>query len=281
MVPRVIPYLVDYRSPPVASVFESMGLRNCVLDLIVADVHFLAGLSDLIVFGERWAVGAFLTLAFTGLARWLRGVTNPGALAGAISCFVLYLGGGPGAFAALITVFGLAWITTRLGYQRKQRLGIAEKREGRNASQVLANLGVATACAALYLVHKNPAFWVALAAALSEAAADTVSSEVGQAYGENARLITTWDSVPAGTNGAVSLIGTLAGVMAAAIVGSVCFLSGLLPRQWLAISVGAAILGTVVDSFLGAWLEHRRLLNNDSVNFLSTLVAAVTAASLT
>lgn len=258
-----------------------MGLRNCFLDLIVADVHFLAGLGDLTVFGERWAAGGFLTLAFTGLARWLRGVTNAGALAGAISCFVLYLGGGPGAFAALITVFGLAWITTRLGYQRKQKLGIAEKREGRNASQVLANLGVATACAALYIFHKNPAFLVALAAALSEAAADTVSSEVGQAYGEKARLITTWNSVSAGTNGAVSLIGTLAGVMAAAVVGSVCFLSGLLSQRWLAIAVGAAILGMVVDSFLGAWLERRRLLNNDSVNFLSTLVAAVAAASLT
>ena len=140
---------------------------------------------------------------------------------------------------------------------------------------------MATACAALYLVHKNPAFWVALAAALSEAAADTVSSEVGQAYGEKARLITTWNSVSAGTNGAVSLIGTLAGVMAAAVVGSVCFLSGLLSQRWLAIAVGAAILGMVVDSFLGAWLERRRLLNNDSVNFLSTLVAAVAAASLT
>ncbi len=141
---------------------------------------------------------------------------------------------------------------------------------------------MATACAALYLVHKNPAFWVALAAALSEAAADTVSSEVGQAYGENARLITTWDSVPAGTNGAVSLIGTLAGVMAAASRGlSLLSERAASPSNGWRISVGAAILGMVVDSFLGAWLERRRLLNNDSVNFLSTLVAAVTAASLT
>ncbi len=138
MVPRVIPYLVDYRSPPVASVFESMGLRNCVLDLIVADVHFLAGLSDLTVFGERWAVGAFLTLAFTGLARWLRGVTNAGALAGAISCFVLYLGGGPGAFAALITVFGLAWITTRLGLPAQAEVRHRRKARG---PQRIAGIG--------------------------------------------------------------------------------------------------------------------------------------------
>jgi len=60
-------------------------------------------------------------------------------------------------------------------------------------------------------------------------------------------------------------------------VGSVCFVGGLLPRQWLAISAGAAILRMVADSFLGAWLERRHLINNDSVNFLSTLVAALAA----
>jgi uncharacterized membrane protein len=37
----------------------------------------------------------------------------------------------------------------------------------------------------------------------------------------------------------------------------------------------------VVDSFLGAWLERRGLLNNDAVNFLSTLVAAVASSWLT
>lgn len=229
----------------------------------------------------RWATGALLTLLFTGIARWLRGVTTAGALAGALCCFVLYLGGGSGAFAALITVFGLAWITTRLGYQRKQKLGVAEKREGRNASQILANLGVAVACAVLFLLNPGrPAFLLALATALSEAAADTVSSEVGQAFADKARLITNWVSVPAGTNGAVSVIGTLAGIVAAGVVSSVCALGGLLPRTWLVISAGAAVLGMLADSFLGAWLERRRLLNNDSVNFISTLVAAVAAYAL-
>jgi uncharacterized protein (TIGR00297 family) len=247
----------------------------------VADVFDLARLSGLTGFGTRWAIGGLLTLSFSVLARWMRGVTTSGALAGGVSCFILYLGGGPGAFAALITVFGLAWITTRLGYQRKQRLGIAERREGRKASQVLANLGVATVCAALHALSPGTTVLVlALTAALSEAAADTVSSEVGQAFGDKACLITTWDSVPAGTDGAVSLSGTLAGIAAAGIVSSVCVLSGLLARQWLVISLGAAILGMVVDSFLGAWLERRRMLNNDSVNFLSTAVAAVAASWL-
>ena len=112
--------------------------------MCLTSLHFSA-LTILIAGHEgRWVVAVALTVAFTLLARVVRGVTNSGAVAGAFSCFVLYVGGGPGAFAALITVFALAWITTRLGYARKQKLGTAERREGRKASQVLANLGVAT-----------------------------------------------------------------------------------------------------------------------------------------
>jgi uncharacterized protein (TIGR00297 family) len=246
---------------------------------IVTDVSDLPQLAEVAALPGQWAVAVLLTMAFTLLARWMRGVTNSGALVGALSCFVLFVGGGPGAFAALITVFVLAWITTRLGYQRKQKLGVAERREGRKASQVLANLGVATVCAVLSVLipHNRALFLLAMAAALSEAAADTVSSELGQAFGEKARMITTWGSVPAGTDGAVSLVGTLAGVVAAGMVSSVCVVGGLLPRQWLGISAGAAVLGMVADSFLGAWLERRHLVNNDSVNFLSTMVAALAA----
>jgi uncharacterized protein (TIGR00297 family) len=247
----------------------------------VTDVYDLSRLTEVTASRGQWVVGVLLTLAFTLLARGMRGVTNSGALAGAVICIVLYLCGGPGAFAALISVFALAWVTTRLGYQRKQKLGIAERREGRKASQVLANLGVAAACAAFSVVsHGRGLFLLAAAAALSEAAADTVSSEMGQAFGDKARLVTTWSLVPPGTDGAVSLVGTLAGVVAAGIVSSVCFVGGLLPLQWLAISVGAALLGMVADSFLGAWLERRHLINNDSVNFLSTLVAALAASWL-
>jgi uncharacterized protein (TIGR00297 family) len=244
----------------------------------VTQVFGLSQFSDATGFAGRWATAALLIVFFTVVARLVRGVTRSGAIAGAACCFVLYLGGGPGAFAGLIAVFALAWITTRLGYPRKQELGTAERREGRKASQVLANLGVATACAALSMLsHHRTGFLLAMAAALSEAAADTVSSELGQAFSARPRLVTTWRSVPPGTDGAVSLVGTMAGIVAAGIVSSVCALGGLFPPQWLLISTGAAIFGMIVDSFLGAGLERRQLVNNDSVNFLGTFTAAAAA----
>jgi len=249
-----------------------------MLDLAaIADV--LAGLT-LVPASRVWTAIA-VTVAFTSLARWVRGVSPSGAVAGAVVCFLLYAGAGPGAFAALATVFVLTWITTRLGYRRKQALGTAEKRDGRRASQVLANLGVAGLCAAAYPASQGkPIFLLLLVATLSEAAADTVSSELGQASSSQARLITTWELVPAGTNGGVSLIGTLSGIAAATVVSLVCVLTGLLSANWFSISVAAAFVGMVADSYLGAWLEHRRWLNNDSVNLLGTLAAAGTASLL-
>ena len=83
-------------------------LRNSDSALIVTGVFDVARLAVLTSSGYGWAIGALLTLLFAVLARQIRGVTTSGALAGAVSCFVLYVGGGPGAFAALITVFGLA-----------------------------------------------------------------------------------------------------------------------------------------------------------------------------
>jgi uncharacterized protein (TIGR00297 family) len=227
--------------------------------------------------GHSLWMAAVVTLALAKLARALRGVTSSGAVAGGLVSFMLYVTGGPGAFAALITIFALTWAATRLGYSRKQKLGTAEKREGRNAWQVLANLAAAAVSTVFYSVNHQPAFLVGAAAALSEAAADTVSSEVGKSVSKTARLVTNWKSVPAGTDGGVTLPGTLAGAVAAALVALVCVATGFLPARWLAVSVGAALIGTVADSYMGAWFEQRQVLSNDQVNFLATVIAALSA----
>jgi len=221
-----------------------------------------------------WAALA-VTVVFTALARLTRGVTTSGAVAGFAICFLMYTGSGSAAILALLSVFIVTWVATRFGYQRKQRLGTAESREGRKASQVLANLGAAAICAVLYRVsHANSIYLVAMAAALAEAAADTVSSELGQTSQREPRLITTWNHVPAGTDGGISRRGTAGGFLAAAIVSAVCVLSGIVPARQFTVVWAAAVIGMMTDSLLGASLERSRVLNNDAVNFASTVVAA-------
>jgi uncharacterized protein (TIGR00297 family) len=222
-----------------------------------------------------------VTVVFSTLARWVRGVSFSGAIAGAAVCFLMYAAVGLGAFVALVSVFSLTWISTRFGYRRKEKLGTAERLDGRTALQVLANLAVAAVCAGLWALTEGRAVvLLALSAALSEAAADTVSSELGQARSTKARLITTWEEVAAGTDGGISWAGTVAGIASATVVSLVCVFAGLVPVRWLGISIIAAVAGMFADSYLGALLERRKLLNNDAVNFLSTLIAAATASLL-
>jgi uncharacterized protein (TIGR00297 family) len=218
-----------------------------------------------------------ISIGFAVLAVLVGAVNRSGAVAGALVSFLLCAGGGFAALAALIAVFVLAWLTTKIGYQRKERMGAAEKIEGRDAFQVLANLGVAAGCAILYAVEGKAIFLLALTASLSEAAADTVSSEIGQLSNEKARLITTWKAVPAGTDGGITVLGTVSGLAAAIVVSTVCAVGGMVRWNQAGIPILAAFCGTLADSFLGATFERRKLLNNDLVNFLGTLVAALIA----
>jgi uncharacterized protein (TIGR00297 family) len=197
------------------------------------------------------------------------------------------------ALVPVVAVFALTFVATRMGRGQKERLGTAETRQGRAAAQVAANLGVAALVsdqlAQSWLVHTGwfssagvapmPLFAVGLAA-LAEAAADTVSSEVGQVLGGMPRMITTLRQAEPGTDGAISLVGTLAGVVAAGIVaiaGSLAIRGGL---SMLAISWAGGVFGLFFDSLLGATLERRGSLNNDAVNFLSTASAVVFALGL-
>lgn len=231
------------------------------------------------------ALGAVLAL----LTFQLRAATLSAAITGGVCAAALYLAT-PGLRTALWPLLALLLLTlaaTRFGRGQKQHLGIAEGAHGRKAAQVAANLGVAVLAsvplgiARIYLVPGilgGTEMRLALAAALAEAAADTLSSEFGEVLGGEPRLLTTFRRAPAGTDGAISAAGTFAGLAGAAVVAiAASFAFHLAPGQGALIAL-AAIAGMFVDSLLGALLERRSWLNNDAVNFLSSLAAALLAA---
>ena len=145
------------------------------------------------------------------VARVLHGVNRSGAVAGGVSCLLIFVGAGPAGFGALAALFLMTWISTRFGYRRKLALGLAERREGRNVWQVLGNLAVPALASVAYGITGNREWLIASVAALTEAATDTVASEIGQYFGGSGRLITTWEGVPAGTDGGITISGSLAG----------------------------------------------------------------------
>jgi uncharacterized protein (TIGR00297 family) len=226
---------------------------------------------------ERLAIAAAVTLGFAVLARALRGVNRSGALAGGLACFLLFAGAGPTAFAALAALFVMTWVCTRLGYRRKLALGLAERREGRNAWQILANLTVAAAGSVVFSTTGNRVWLVAVLAALAEAATDTVASEIGQYRRKDALLITTWERVPAGTDGGITIPGSIAGLAAGMVIAAVAAVGGILPQTQLWIPVATGFAGMLIDSILGATLQRRGWISNQAVNFFGTLAAAALA----
>jgi uncharacterized protein (TIGR00297 family) len=217
----------------------------------------------------RWLAALAITAAFALLGRLARGVDWSGALAGAGVAFIL-TARTPALFMVLLLVFALTLAATHVGNNRKQQLRAAESPSGRSASQVMANLGVAALLAAL-----APTGWpLPVLAALAEVAADTSSSEIGMAFPASTVLITSWKPVAPGTDGGISLRGTAAAVVSAALVAVTGQLFGLVSGRQAIVVVGAAFLGTLTDSFLGALLERRGWLTNDLVNLLSSAVAA-------
>ncbi len=215
-----------------------------------------------------------MTGSFAGLALAFGAVSRGGALGGFVVGTVIYVSLGLPGFLILALFVAGGSALTRVGYRGKERRGIAEARGGRRgARNALANCGVAVICALLAALTPSPeVFAAAFVASLGAAFADTAESEVGQLFRQTPYRITTLRPVPPGTDGAVSLPGTLAGIAAAAATAALGYGLGLVETIGGALFVAlAAFLGTVGDSLLGALVPR---LGNELTNVVCTLISA-------
>jgi len=196
-------------------------------------------------------------------------------------------------YSVVMVYFLLGSAVTRLGMARKQAAGIAEGRSGRRGPENVWGSALTAAVCALALAALQlggtaplrevwqPLLSLAYVSSLSTKLSDTTASEVGKAYGRRTFLITTLKPVPPGTEGAVSLEGTLAGIGGSALMAATGWGIGLIPPWGVGVCLIAALLATTGESLIGATLQTRfPWLTNEVVNIINTTLGAILALML-
>ena len=218
-----------------------------------------------------------VNVVFGLLGYRVGGVRRSGLLGGLLVGIPIYLFLGWRGFAVLAVMFVLGTVLTRMGYSRKQRMGVAEEKKGaRGASHALANAGIAALCAFLSWMTSNPIWTLAYVAALATSSMDTAGSEIGPLWGRRTISLRNLRPVPPGTEGAVSLEGTLGGMAAALVLGITGAGLGLYSSSGVSLVVLAATLGNLYEGIVGS----RGLLPHTWLNATNTLVGALAAAGM-
>jgi uncharacterized protein (TIGR00297 family) len=243
--------------------------------LAKADLTVFFGDEDL---PRRLLLGLAVNGAIAALAWMARSIDVGGALSAILIGTLITAGRGLPALGLMIAFFVLGSVATRVGYRIKAERGIAQEKGGaRGWRNAWANGGIPALLALLAgftAADDRALLTLAYAAAVATAAADTCSSEVGKAFGRRTFLITTLRPVPPGTEGAVSLEGTLGGLAGAAVVGGLGAALGLYGVGGAVAVAVAGLLGSLAESVVGTVAERRGWMGNDLLNAFNTAVGA-------
>ena len=205
-------------------------------------------------------IGFFLAAIIAYLAYRVRSLDCSGAFAALIVGTVIFGLGGLSWAILLLTFFITSSGLSRAFKNRKKEANEKYAKGGRrDAGQVFGNGGIATLFAALHFFFPEAAWpWLGFAASLAAVNADTWATELGVLNPTAPRLITDLRKVvEKGTSGGVSLVGTLASLAGAGVIGLLAAILAPTGIDWgifLWVTV-AGLLGALFDSLLGATVQ--------------------------
>lgn len=296
----------------VATLVEAISRRGWDnFFIVVALVLVVVPLQMQVLSAMELGVALLAGVAFGGGAYGTDSLDGRGAATGGLFAATLVGLGGWAWIVPGIAFFGLSSALTGLN-PRPETISRGENSSRRTQAQVLANGGVAWAALAIMAIvpagTPTVGLWgyAAFVGALAAAAADTWATELGTLSPASPWSLRTGHRVPAGTSGAVSLVGSGAAVLgAASVVGAALLVRGSLSSalwQDAALLGGAGLAGMLADSVAGAflqaqyrttsgeWVENPPTadsvpergwsgIGNHAVNLIGTIVGALVALS--
>ncbi len=172
-------------------------------------------------------------------------------------------------------------LVTKIGYKFKKEQGIAEKRGGRRGPENVWG-SAATGLVLAMMTKFNPAnevfFKVGFAASFSAKLADTFGSEIGKRFGKDTYLITSLKKVERGTEGGISLEGTLASIFGSIFMAFIMLrLSIISTKYHFIVVLVSGFFATLSESIIGAKFQNKYKLSNELVNAIQTSIASVLA----
>jgi len=243
-------------------------------------------------------IALFISTLLALFALWRRALTPIGSLLAWALCLLITYAGGWTAFAVLAATFLCTVAADKAAGSRADPHGLRRKSGRRDAVRVLCNVGVGALAMALYLMSYRSVFAVAYAGVMAESLADSLASKLGPLSRQEPRDLCTGKPVPTGLSGGVTLLGTLAEALGAAVIAAIWGV-GTKSLTAALIVFAAGFLGAMADSVFGSRLQGKfrcpvcntltereqhcgeqgslvsgnRYITNDTVNLLSNASA--------
>ena len=241
---------------------------------------------NLSIFQNQWMSAFLINFTIISFAQRYPLLTTKGWIHSAILGTILYACFGWKGWLAVSIYLLLGTLVTKLGFSYKKSLGIAEGRDGRRGPEnVWGSAATGTILALVYALFDyrwQYFIFIGFASSFSAKLADTFGSEIGKRWGRKTFLINNLRPVSPGTDGAISLEGTLASFIGSLLMSLVMIsLSFLDTFKSFGIVVCSGFLATIMESFFGALFQRRiGWMTNELVNFIQTSFAAIFAIYL-
>jgi len=227
-------------------------------------------------------ISGILSVALSIIAYKLRMLTYTGALASLVVGYTVGVFGSIEWLILLVAFTFAGLIATKMDFGDKAKNGLQEGDNGERSHMNVLGVGL-PACLFAFLYLMNGLFneqygyalTVAFITTLTVAAADTVGSEIGIRDGK-VWLITTFERVKRGTNGGISVTGTVSSAVASAftgIVGWLLIFKGIDINILIPIAMG--FVGSLIDSVFGATLENKGRMSKYMNNCMSAVIGAL------